>query len=292
MHRDIPRRRWRQTLVVSLSAATVLAAHAMHAQCVPPANTNEAKLLAFYEAPIIFAPATGPMVLAPLHVALTGEVTGIPTPSASLQHTDFCYFSKQEGTHLSPVLPRLRVAIGLPLGFAIEGSYEPPITIDEATPNFGSLALSYTNQITRRLIVSGRFDGTTGITKGPITCPKQALQLTDVNQPCYGTKPSDDTFYPKSLDLDGSLGYVIPAVDDRITVYGGSGYAWLFPRFRVGFTSGLGATDNTMVLVDLRRASVFGGVDVRLLTSFDVGAQVYSQPADLTTWRLTARFRI
>jgi hypothetical protein len=275
----------------SLSAAAALSAHALHAQtCVPPANSNEAKLLAFYEAPIIFAPADGPMLLAPLHVALTGEVTGIPTPSATLQQTDFCYVSKQEGTHLSPVLPRLRVTLGLPLGFALEGSYEPPLTIDNATPNFGSLAASWTGQVYPNVLLAIRAHGTDGITKGPITCPKAALQLTDINEPCYGSKPSDDTFYPRSAGLDASVGYAIPGTP--VSIYGGSGYTWLFPHFEVGFTSALGATDNTLVEIDLRRASVYGGVDVRLLHALDVGAQVYSQPADLTTWRLTARYRI
>jgi hypothetical protein len=279
--------RWLGLLAPSLSVAA-----ALHAQCVPPANSNEARLLAFYEAPIIFAPADGPMLLAPFHVALTGEVTGIPTPSASLQHTDFCYVSKQEGTHLSPVLPRLRVTVGLPLGFAIEGSYEPPVTIDNAQPNFGSVAVTYTRQVAPRVLVAVRGDGTIGITKGPITCPKEALQLTDINEPCYGTKPSNDTFAPRSAGGDGSISYNIPAFDDRVTVYSGAGYTWLSPNFEVGFTSALGATDHTLVEIDLRRASVFGGVDVRLLHAFDVGAQVYSQPADVTTWRVSARYRI
>jgi hypothetical protein len=270
--------------------ASALAAQAVRAQCVPPANSNEAKLLAFYEAPIIFAPADGPMLLKPLHVALTGEVTGIPTPSASLQHTDFCYVAKQEGTHLSPVLPRLRVTLGLPLGFALEGSWEPSITIDNATPDFGSIAALWTGQVYPNLLVSVRGHGTIGITQGPITCPKSALQLTDVNEPCYGTKPSYDTFSPRSAGMDGSVGYTVPHTP--VQVYGGAGYTWLSPNFRVGFTSGLGATDHTLVEIDLRRASVFGGVDVSLLKSFDVGAQVYSQPADVTTWRLSARYRI
>jgi hypothetical protein len=279
--------RWLGLIAPSLSVAA-----ALHAQCVPPANSNEAKLLAFYEAPIIFAPADGPMLLAPFHVALTGEVTGIPTPKASLQETSFCYAAKQDGTHLSPVLPRLRVAIGLPLGFAIEGSYEPPITVDNAQPNFGSVGVSYTNQIAPRVLVQVRGDGTIGITKGPITCPKEALQTTDVNQPCFGTKPSNDTFAPRSAGGDGSIAYNIPAFDDRVTVYSGAGYTWLSPHLQVGFTSGLGVTDHTLVEIDLRRASVYGGVDVRLLHALDVGAQVYSQPADVTTWRVSARYRI
>jgi hypothetical protein len=276
-------------LLVALSATT-----ALHAQvpCVPPQGSNEARLLAFYEAPIVFAPANAPMLLAPFHVAVSVEVTGIPSPSASLNHTSFCFEAKQEGTHLAPVLPRPRVTIGLPLGFAIEGSYLPPVTVDRAQPNFGSVALLYTRQVVPRVLVEARGDFTVGITKGPITCPKEALQLTDPNQPCYGTKPSNDTFAPRSAGGDGTISYNLPVADDRITVYSGAGYTWLSPHLQVGFTSALGATDRTLVERDLRRASVFGGVDCRILKAFDVGAQVYSTPADLTTWRVSARYRI
>jgi hypothetical protein len=281
--------------IVALSwvaAPTIVAA-----QCVPPENSNDARLLAFYEDPIVFSTATAPQALGLGHLSLTGELTGVPTPSNALNRTTYCFQAKQEGTHLSPVLPRPRIAVGLPYGFAIEASYLPPVTVASAQPNLGSGALTYFHPLvatpgpgSTRVDFGWRLDGTIGTVKGPITCPQSALQQSNPNGSCYGTKPSDDTFYPRSIATDGTI--AVRPLGGRVTVYGGAGYSWLSPHFEVGFTSSNGFTDNTKIEVDLRRATVFGGVAVAIIAGLDAGAQVYSAPADLTTWRLTARYRL
>ncbi len=281
--------------VLAVIAGIVVPAVAV-GQCVPPANSNEAKLLAFYEAPIAFATADAPVVLPLGRIALTGELVGVPTPSAALQESNYCYAAKQEGTHLAPILPRYRVTVGLPAGFAVEGSYLPPVTVDRARPSLGSLALAYT----RLLIAPGdgagpslalqiRGHGTLGTVEGPITCPASALQQTSPGQPCYGTKPSADTFYPRSAGGEGSLALQSP--NHRFSVYAGTGYTYLAPQFRVGFTDLEDVTDHTLVEVNLSRVAAFGGVSIGIVRGLDAGAQVYSVPADVTTWRLVARYR-
>jgi hypothetical protein len=117
------------------AALTVAVASAARAQCSPPLNSNEARLLAFYEAPVVFAPVAAPTILEPGHIGITGELTTVPAAPRSLDHTHYCYTQSTESAHLSPVLPRLRVSVGLPAGFAIEGSYEPRalvLTLDHA----------------------------------------------------------------------------------------------------------------------------------------------------------------
>ncbi len=225
---------------------------------------------------------------------MTGEVVGVPAPSASISQTDYCYAAKQEGTQLSPVLPRLRLAVGLPAGFALEGAYLPPVTVDRAQPNLGSLALSYTRTLIPptagpQVIVSARADGTMGSIVGPITCPSTSLQQTQSGAPCYGSRASSDTFHPTSVGAEASLGVL---THSGIGAFVGTGYNWLSPHFRVGFTDLAGVTDRTLVEIDLQRAAVFGGVGVRLVRSLDVAAEVYSVPEDLTTWRLSLRYRI
>lgn len=281
-------------------AGALCALHAVPsgAQCIVPANSNEAKLLAFYEAPIVFATADAPMRLPLGGVALTGELVGVPAPSATAQQTNFCYAATKDATHLSPLLPRLRLAVGLPFGFAIEGSYLPPVTVDHAQPNLGSLALSYTRSLLAppenvsgiALTLQLRAHATMGSVKGPITCPRSALQLTDQNAPCFGSMPSNDAFYPTSEGGEGTLGITAPG--GRVSAFAGTGYTVMSPHFRVGFTDEMGITDRTLVEVDLQRVAVFGGIDVRILRALDAAAEVYSVPADLTTWRLTARYRL
>lgn len=276
----------------------VLNAVSLGAQCTPPANSNEARLLAFYEAPIVFSTADAPMRLAPGSVALTGELTGVPAPAANAQETNFCYQATHDATHLSPLLPRLRLTVGLPLGFAIEGAYLPPVTVDRAQPNLGSLALSYTRNLVSPagnatgigLVLQLRAHATMGSVKGPITCPGSALQTSNEANPCFGTTPSNDAFYATSEGGEGTLGITAPG--GRVSAFAGAGYTSLSPHFRVGFTDGNGVTDRTLVEVNLQRGAVFGGVDVQIIRALDAGAEVYSVPSDLTTWRLTARYRL
>jgi hypothetical protein len=279
-------------------ALCALHAVALGAQCTPPANSNEARLLAFYEAPIVFSTADAPMRLAPGSVALTGELTGVPAAPKNVQETNFCYAAKQDATNLSPLLPRLRIAVGLPLGFAIEGAYLPPVTVDRAQPNLGSLALSYTRSLLAPvtqasgigLVMQLRAHATMGSVKGPITCPSSALQTSNEGQPCFGTVPSDDAFFATSEGGEGTLAITAPG--GRFTAFAGAGYTFLSPHFRVDFTDENDVTDRTLVEVDLQRGAVFGGVDVQILRALDAGAEVYSVPADVTTWRLTARYRL
>jgi hypothetical protein len=47
-----------------------------------------------------------------------------------------------------------------------------------------------------------------------------------------------------------------------------------------------------LVEVDLNRGTLFGGIGVQILSTLDAAAEVYSVPADLTTWRLAARYRL
>lgn len=266
------------------------------AQCIPPANSNEAKLMAFYEAPVTFATADAPTRLSAGGVSLTGELVGVPNAPRNDRRTDFCHAAKQEGTHLSPVLPRLRVTVGLPAGFAIEGAYLPPVTVANAQPNFGSLALSYSRvllgdlapHVGPEVTLQLRAHGTAGSIKGPITCPRSALQQANPVQPCYGTLPSRDAFYPNAWGGEGSIGVAA----GRVSAFAGAGYNSMKPHFRVGFTDLMGATDRTLVEVPLHRGAAFGGLSVELVQALDAAAEVYSVPSDVTTWRLAARYRL
>jgi hypothetical protein len=291
--------RRRSVRVIGVAAAIWVGGPALaNAQCRPPANSNVARLMAFYEVPIIFATADAPVVLPPGKVDLTGELVGVPSPSGSITMSDYCYMAKQEGSHLAPVLPRLRVGVGLPAGFAVEGSYVPPITVDRATPNFGSLAVSWDKQLSHPtaehsgpiVTLQVRAHGTAGSVKGSITCPSGSLQQTDPGQPCYGTMPSHDTYYPNSVGGEVAVG--VASSNGAIAGFAGTGYTWLSPNFRVGFTNLNDVTDNTLVEVGLGRVPVFGGVSVRIIKSLDAAASVYSNPVDATTWRLVLRYRI
>ena len=271
--------------------------------CILPQNSHEARLLAFYEAPLAFSTATGPEQHEPFTVRLGAELAPLPSPDPSLQQTGVCYLAKSEHTTLAPVFPRPRVTLWLPLGFAFEASYDPPIPIAQANVDIASFALENTRRIVSLpgvdLAMSLRAQGTTGLIKGPITCPKSSLQLTDSSAACFGTKPSDDAFTPSMFGLEGSVGASL--LSGRISTYIGGGVSWLQPRFDVRFHSDwygyyAGEYASTPYLphlvVDLIRGTVFGGVVWHVTRAFDVNTQVYSVPKDATTFRFGAGYRI
>ena len=112
-------------------------------ECRPPTDSHEAKLLAFYSAPMSFSPLGAPERRRPGSVVLGVEVSPVPVPPPGLERTSFCYNGKVAQTRLAAAFPRPRVVVALPAGLALEGSYLPPVTVADAQPNLGSVALSY-----------------------------------------------------------------------------------------------------------------------------------------------------
>ncbi|MEO7083284.1 MAG: hypothetical protein ABI442_11520, partial [Gemmatimonadaceae bacterium] len=172
------------------------------AQCRPPNNSNEARLLAFYAMPIVFGVDPSALMITPGSVRVGVEGAVVPTAPETIHHTDFCYGGRVENTSLAHVFGRPRVAIGLPSGFGVELSYLPPVTIETATPNLGSAAVWVTRTIRRTVALTLRAHATTGVVRGPITCPMYALQQNDPNGSCYGNVPSRDEFRPDMIGTE------------------------------------------------------------------------------------------
>ncbi len=263
--------------------------------CILPANSHEARLLAFYSAPLAFSPATAPELHAPFSVRVGVEVAPLPSPDTALQHTGVCYLAKSEHTQLASIFPRPRVTVWLPLGFEVEASYDPPVPIDEAKVDIGSLAVSNTRHLVTLpgadLLLMIRAHGTLGQIRGPITCPRSALQLRDSTAACYGTQPSDDTFNPDMFGVESAVGAT--ALGGRLEAYVGGGISWLRPRFNVGFhdLSQDYSYYGTHLIVNLTRGTVFGGLTLRVTPAIDVSSQVYAVPSDATTFRFGLGYR-
>jgi hypothetical protein len=260
--------------------------------CRPRASSNEAKLLAFYSAPFAFTGLSGLLPTdgdSGMRIWIGGEATVVPTPAASVRTSDRCYgIKKTENTNLAPVLPRPRLLIALPNGFALEASYLPPLTVAGATPNIGSAALSWARAVNGRLGVLLRAHGTFGVLRGPITCSETTIQQVNNTAPCFGTKVSDDEYRPNML---GGEGAVTVAFSDKVHAYGGAGFTRLTSRFNVNF-QGTNASDNTQIEISLTRVPFFGGLSWRALPRLELQAQAYSVPEDLTTVRLGAMYRL
>jgi len=283
--------------VLLVVAVLGIAQPELAAQCRVGTDSNEGKLLAFYTAPIVFSMATAPQVTRPAGVRIGAEGEYIPKPNPAIEQTGACFTQNSVHTSLSPVFGRPRVTVGGPFGFALEVAYLPPVTIARATPNLFSFAISQARHFAAGPISSGttlmlRLHGTFGNVKGAITCPRSQLQQTSANSPCYGTNPSKDTFHPDMFGGEVAAGFT-PG-NGGLSFYGGAGANRISPHFQVGFTDGNGNVDMTQVELEkpLTRATLFGGVTAVLRQVFDLGAQVYSVPADVTLFRIMGGIRV
>ena len=279
-------------IVIGAVASALLSA-TVGAQCRPPAGSHEARLLAFYEAPLAFSMAAAPGRLRAGAVRIGAELIPLPTPAPALQRPDYCYGNTTTDTRLTPVFGRPRISVALPGGIVLEGSYLPGISVGGAEASLAGLALGYVRAIPVRafdLTLVARGHGTAGRIRGAITCPADNLQTADAATPCYGTRPSRDTFRPNALGIEAALGTA--SGGGRVSAYLGGGRSWLRPRFVTGFADLAGNVDRTSIAVDLTRSTVFAGATVRLRGPLALSLQGYAVPGDATTIRAACEYRL
>lgn len=279
-------------LVIAAVAAAALP-FAANAQCTNlPANSPEAKLLAFYSAPVAFTTAAQPQPLKPWHFQLTLEAATVPSADSAMRATQCYSSSKGETTNLTQVLARPRIAMGLPLNFIAEVGYIPPITIRDATANLLGVSLAWVMQYGTlagaNVVYQIRAHTLIGDVQGPITCGRDALQSTQPLQPCYGNKISNDRYTPNVSGLEGVL-----ALDAATyAVYLGVGYNVINPKLAVDFTNLVGVRDQSPVTtVALSRTAIMAGGTFRLTQRFDVTGQIYAVPDDLSMFRVMLAWR-
>lgn len=276
-------------LAATLGTSAAMARTAA-AQCRPPASSNEARLLAYYSAPVVLAPQ---MMLAGAgagRVSFAGDVTYIPSPDPTLQRSGRCFMAKEESTQLTSFLPRPRIVASLSNGVMLEASYLPPLRVAGAKANLFSGAVAYTHALGAWL--GGPIAGTVrahvthGAIRGSITCAKHALQQMDASAPCYGAQTSYDTFRPNLWGLEAILSRTL--LDGRLGVYGGAGHSWLRPRFQAHFQEGAGVLDSTRIEVNLARYALFAGGEWRVDRRWSATGQVYAFPQDVALFRVGA----
>jgi len=281
--------------VIAVALSTLGSATGVPGECRVPKTSNEAKLLAFYSAPVSFSPASAPEHARPWTLRLGGEGGNVGDPDSAIQQSSVCFVRKTEHTQLSPFFARPRLTLALARGLALEASYLPPVKFHRAEASLASAALSWTKRL--RMAPTGnstdimiRMHGTTGRVKGSITCPQQALQQADPMRACYGTSPSLDTFKPRMLGLEGVISTA--ALDGRVAFYAGGGGNFLRPRFQVGFDNAQGFRDSTVIAVDLNRVAMFAGVSAQISSLVDLSAQAYGVREDGVTFRIGGGYRL
>jgi hypothetical protein len=272
-------------------ALLALLARAATAQgdCFPPAASNEARTMAIFDVPLAFSGAAAPIRRQAGEITAGIEVTYLPKVSDSLATPKLCRPNKgPEHTDFLFAVPRPRIALGLPAGFALEASWIPPLRISDVRANLVGVALSRVTALNARGAVLGvRAHGSYGVIKAPITCDDAALQ--DASSECFMGTRSDDAFKPGVLGVEAAVAWPLGRM---IRPYIGAGYNHLAPRFQVNFTNSQGSTDRRKVTVDLDRVALFAGATWQATRIVELSGEIYSAPTDAVTGRVTGRLRL
>jgi hypothetical protein len=282
-----------QSLLIAVTLSLlILVALPVRAQsvCRPPNSSNEAYAFAALAVPVAFSPLDAPRPVRPGALRLTLEGTYLPSIDSVKRTPTFCRPGKgPEHTDLLFALPRPRLAIGLPGGFLLEGSWVPPVRVNGVKANLGSLALARGFPLGRgRTTLGLRLHATVGRVLAPITCPD--AQLANPASECYQGTRSDDRYDPNTFGAEGSLGWALAG--GRFRPYVGGSVNLLRPRFQVNFVNRLGQLDDTRVIVDLTRGGVFGGLAWRAAAGVGVSGEIYAAPADAVTGRVAVSYAI
>ena len=251
--------------------------------CFPAKDSHEAQVFGIFSVPLAFGPATAPAAVAPWHVRLSVETSYLPNIDDSTATPTVCRPGKgPENVDFGALLPRPRVALGLPSGFTLEASFIPPIKVNEAEPKILGVALGKQFAL-RGMTVGIRAHVTTGVIHAPVTCDEEAVR--DPLSECFNGPESNDEFHPNIFGGDASLGWSLGG--GRFQPYLGAGFNVLHPRFRVNHTDQFGQVDRRRVEVDLNRAVLFAGASWYPKPRLGVSGQIYSAPADAVTGRVS-----
>jgi hypothetical protein len=245
--------------------------------------------MAIFAVPLAFGGAGVPSASdARLQVGL--ELSYLPNVDRATATATICQPGKgPEHTDLLFAAPRPRISLRLGSGFSIEGSWVPPIRLNQVEANLFGLAISWDRPLKKdgpalRL----RAHGTFGRITAPITCDDSALQ--DPTSLCYQGTRSDDRFRPNIFGGDAALYWTLS--NRSVLPYFGIGYNRLMPRFQVNFTDAQGTTDNRRIEVDLDRMVVYGGLTWMASSRLGFSGEVYSAPSDGVTGRVAIRVGI
>jgi hypothetical protein len=265
-----------------LAVPAVVRAQGAQGDCFPAKDSHEAQVFGIFSVPIAFAPGGAPAPLAAWHVRAGVETSYLPNIDDSTATPTTCRPGKgPENVDFGPLLPRPRMSLGLPGGFALEASYIPPVRVKGAKPSIFGVALTRTFAL-GGMTLGLRGHATVGVIHAPIVCDDAALK--DPISECFNGTKSNEEFHPNIFGADASVGWALGG--GRFQPYLGGGFNVLHPRFRVNFTNQFGQVDRRRVEVDLQRAVLFAGASWFPGTRFAISGQIYSAPTDAVTGRV------
>lgn len=252
------------------------------------AREPEGRLIAFYAAAMTFSPLGG--LPNDSRLSLGVEATWLPHLSVAQRRPGI---DKPESTNLAPVIPRPRLALRLPVNVVIEGSWIPPVPVDDARANIFSGAISQTFALGSGVGLTPRVSGVVGRVKGAITCnastarsggPALAVYYLNV---CHD-HDSEDWFEPRQIAGELMVSRSITSVHAELYALGGARIDR--SRFDIGVIRADGSRDPDHPILRLRdtRPHMAAGARWRLTRKVATAAEWFYAPGSLATVRLFA----
>jgi hypothetical protein len=162
----------------------------------------EGRIMGYYSAALAFTSIGAPRAEA-RGLELGLELSFLP-PLSEAQRSGG--FSKTESTNLMPIVPRPRVAYGMPRGTRFEASYVPPLRVFGVKASLLSAAVSHPLLKTQRVSMTARVAGSSSRVLGPITCNRKVSEngggdLIFWERVCHG-RESEDAFHAPALSVE------------------------------------------------------------------------------------------
>ena len=245
----------------------------------------EGRIMGYYSAALAFTSIAAPRAGARgLEAGL--ELSYLP-PLNEAQRSGG--FSKTESTNLMPVVPRPRIAYGLPWDTRFEASYVPPLKVMGVKASLLSVALSHPMLQTSRVNLTARIAGSSSKVVGPITCNKAIIEEDRggevfFSKVCHG-RESEDEFHAPALSLEvlgtgNRAGNVLP--------YAGLGVRSEQDRFKVGVKEFNGSPDADHPTLEMNVTRPYGMLGATWVRSqkTSLSGELFYAPGSLLTVRV------
>ncbi len=182
--------------------------------------TQYVNLLNFYGATMTYSPLKAPAPFAPYKLTPQLELSYLP----QLNCVERAVFNgtKSEHTNKSYVLPRIRIAMGLPMGFYVGLGGDPPV------PLFGVRSLILSAEAGWAHVFSS------GLQAGARAHVVAATVSGDIAGPVEGDDPVDDIYKNRVWGIEGMVGYTNTRPGLELKPYLGIGFTSIRAGMYIG----------------------------------------------------------
>ena len=213
----------------------------------------------------------------PWSIAAGLELGWLPPLDATQRRVGFNGM-EEEDLNKSPVMPRIRVTIGLPARFSALVGFTPPVTVFGVKASLLALGLERPLVERARWTLGLRGYGQFGTVRGDYTCPASVLAFEPGSPGNTGgcNAPSSDVASLRYLGGEASVEYR-PRGTSRLSPHAAIGLSYMDVGFQVDALT-FGFADHTSYLSHGTVFSASGGVNYRVSSRFTVGVDAFYAP--------------